>query len=158
MIPALLVVAAAIFCLASAIIYHARKGQHLMSAIQRLASSVAAMTTVAASATHLLTNIAGQIRENAGDEDAMNRLADELDADTASLTDAITANTPAAERTAGDAAHDPDVQVPGAETETDQVDQQQDDSAGLETGNQGERAAASDGTELDTSGQDEQHD
>lgn len=61
--------------------------------MQRLAASVAALTTVAASATNLLSNLAEQIRETAGDEDASNQLADSIDESTTELSAAITANT-----------------------------------------------------------------
>lgn len=76
----------------------------------RLIASVAALTSVIASTTTLIEGMAGRIRDAAGDEDASNALADELDQDSAELAAAVTANTPA-DTTGG--------QVPGAGTQTD---------------------------------------
>lgn len=64
--------------------------------LDRLTASVAGLKTVDESAAALLSNIAQQLRDAATDPAAINKLADDIDADNAALAAAITANTPAA--------------------------------------------------------------
>lgn len=64
--------------------------------LDRLKASVTALTTVAASSEALMGRLAQLIRDNANDPVALNALADEIDADTAGLAEAVAANTPAA--------------------------------------------------------------
>lgn len=65
------------------------------AALERLKTEVAETKTVAESAVALIGGLAQQIRDAIEDEDALNELADSLDADQAELSAAITANTPA---------------------------------------------------------------
>ena len=64
--------------------------------LDRLKASVEAENTVIASAEALLAGLAQQIRDLASDPAALNALADEVDAKTAELSAAVTANTPTA--------------------------------------------------------------
>ena len=68
----------------------------VMAAIDRLTSEVAELRTVADSAVLLIASLANDIRENIGNEDALNALADEIDASTNSLAAAVAENTPEA--------------------------------------------------------------
>lgn len=54
--------------------------------------------TVNESAVTLLTNLSSMLRDAAGDADAVNALADQLDAQQQALADAVVANTPAADQ------------------------------------------------------------
>jgi hypothetical protein len=63
--------------------------------LARLTASVEKDKTVNDSAATLLTGLAEQLRAVAGDAAAVNALADALDAQSAALADAVTANTPA---------------------------------------------------------------
>lgn len=65
----------------------------MTAALDRLTASVASLTTAEESLVTLVNGLAEQIRNNVGDDDALNSLADSLDADTASITAAVTANT-----------------------------------------------------------------
>lgn len=70
---------------------------HTMSAaLDRLTADVSALTTVDASAIALLSGLADQIRANAEDPAAMNKLADDIEAQNTALSAAVTANTPVA--------------------------------------------------------------
>lgn len=71
-------------------------GVMITMSMTRLAASIAALTSVAASATAMLGNLAQQIRDTAGNEEASNRLADDVDASVNELSGAILENTPAA--------------------------------------------------------------
>lgn len=64
--------------------------------LSRLTAAVARDTTVNESAITLMTNLSTLLREAAGDEAAVNALADQLDAAQQTLADAVVANTPAA--------------------------------------------------------------
>jgi hypothetical protein len=66
-------------------------------AVERMTAEVTELTTVVSGAKTLLQNLSAQIRENAGDEAAMNALADALDEQNDTLAAAVAANTPAAE-------------------------------------------------------------
>ena len=67
-----------------------------MAAIDRLTSEVAELRTVNESAVALIAGLAQEIRDNIGNEDALNALADEIDASTNSLAAAVAENTPEA--------------------------------------------------------------
>ena len=64
--------------------------------LDRLTASVAAEDTVIDSAVALINGLAQQIRDHANDPAALNALADDIDAKSAALSEAVTANTPAA--------------------------------------------------------------
>lgn len=64
-------------------------------ALERLKADVAEAKTIEQSAITLLNGLSQQIRDNVGDEDALNALADDLDAQNASLADAVAQNTTA---------------------------------------------------------------
>lgn len=68
----------------------------MSDALNRLTAEIAEQKTVIDGAVTLLASLAQQIRDNAGDEDALNALANSLDAQTNELATAVTANTPAA--------------------------------------------------------------
>lgn len=68
--------------------------KHMTAALDRLTASVAANTSITASAVALISTIAGEIRNNVDDSDALNALADKLDAQSHDLADAVAANTP----------------------------------------------------------------
>src|SRR3954471_12885116 len=80
----------------AAIIAFAWSAYIMSTSLNRLTASVAALTSVSASAVALVGTLAQEIRDNIGNDDALNALADQLDTDKNSLADAITANTPAA--------------------------------------------------------------
>jgi hypothetical protein len=65
--------------------------------LTRLTAAVTNDATVNDSAETLITGLAEQLRAVAGDAAAVNALADALDAQSAKLATAVTANTPAAE-------------------------------------------------------------
>ena len=87
---------AALLTIAVALVFLALKGTKMSEALDRLTASVAQATTVAESAVTLIGTIAAEIRDNVDDSDALNDLADKLDAETADLAAAVSANTPAA--------------------------------------------------------------
>lgn len=64
--------------------------------IDRLTASVTNLTTVDASLVTLVGNLAQLLRESASDPAAINALADKLDAEAATVAQAVTDNTPAA--------------------------------------------------------------
>lgn len=68
----------------------------MSAATDRLTASVASLTSAQQSAVTLLGQLSQLIRDNAGDPTALNKLADDIDADTAALAAAVVANTPAA--------------------------------------------------------------
>lgn len=89
----------------------------MSDALNRLTAEVAEQKTVIDSAVTLLGSLAQQIRDNVGDEDALNSLADSLDTQTNQLAAAVSANTPAQpapsepapeEPTGGEAGETPD--------------------------------------------------
>lgn len=71
----------------------------MSAALNRLTAEVAENTNTTASAKALISGLAQQIRDNAGNETALNKLADELDASGADLAGAVAENTPAADET-----------------------------------------------------------
>lgn len=72
------------------------KVNHMSVELDRLTVSVASLTTVATSAEALLGQLAEMIRALPADRAAINKLADDVDANVAGLSVAVTANTPAA--------------------------------------------------------------
>lgn len=70
--------------------------QKMTAALDRLTAEVAETKTVAASLEAVVAGLAQQIRDNIGDDAALNALADDLDATNKGIADAVTANTPAA--------------------------------------------------------------
>lgn len=69
------------------------QGEEMSAELDRLTTDVANLRTVEDSAITLLQGLAAQIRDNANDPAALTALADSLEADTADLSAAITANT-----------------------------------------------------------------
>lgn len=69
---------------------------NMTAALDRLTAKVAEVSTQAASLETLVKGLADQIRAGIGDDDALNALADSLDATSKGIADAVTANTPAA--------------------------------------------------------------
>lgn len=65
-------------------------------AVDRATTAVTKATTVEASATALIAAIIASARENAGDATALNAAMDAFESKTTELSDAVTANTPAA--------------------------------------------------------------
>lgn len=63
---------------------------------KRLTASVAQNTDAANSAKETLAALAAEIRANAGNQAALEALADSIDANNTTIADAIVANTPAA--------------------------------------------------------------
>ncbi len=88
------------------------KGFFMSAALDRLKASMAANASATASAIALISTLAGEIRNAIGDDDALNALADKLDAENGELAAAVTANTPAS---------DPAADVPGGTPATDQA-------------------------------------
>ena len=68
----------------------------MTQAMDHLRAEVARAQSVMASATTLISTIAGHIRDNAEDPVALNALADQLDQSAAGLASAVTENTAAA--------------------------------------------------------------
>ncbi len=68
----------------------------MSAATERLTASVAALTSAEQSAVALLGQLSQLIRDNAEDPAALNKLADDIDSDTADIAAAVVANTPAA--------------------------------------------------------------
>lgn len=84
-------------------------GEYRMSvALDRLQASMTANSSAVASVLALVSTIAGEIRNNVDDSDALNAIADKLDAESAQIAAAVTANTPAA----GDASQTPGGDAP----------------------------------------------
>jgi hypothetical protein len=71
------------------------QGEHMAGELARLTQEVAETKTVMQSAAVLLANLAQRIRDLSTDPEALNALANELDAEQAALAAAIEANTPA---------------------------------------------------------------
>lgn len=69
----------------------------MSAALDRLTLEVSENASAVDSAITLITNLAEQIRDALGDEDALNALADDLDAKSQALASAVAANTPASE-------------------------------------------------------------
>jgi hypothetical protein len=69
----------------------------IMAQLDRLILEVQETKTVMASASALIADLAQRIRDNAGNEAALQALADELDAAQGALGEAIAANTPGEE-------------------------------------------------------------
>jgi len=67
-----------------------------MATLDALTASVARQETAEASAIALLNGLAAQIRSMAGDPAAIQALADQIDADTAKLAEAVVTDTPPA--------------------------------------------------------------
>ena len=86
----------ATWALAAAIVFHAYRSIRMSTATDNLATQVAALTTVASSAVALIETLADKFKAIAGDEAAVNALADEIKGDATKLGDAVVANTPAA--------------------------------------------------------------
>jgi hypothetical protein len=70
----------------------------VMADLTRLTNEVSENTSAVQSAIALLGNLAQEIRDNAADPEALNALADQLDADGTALAVAVAENTPAAEQ------------------------------------------------------------
>lgn len=62
--------------------------------LTRVQSAVERDNTVTQSAITLLNSLAQMVRDTAGDPAAVNALADQIDANSTSLADAVSANTP----------------------------------------------------------------
>ncbi len=71
-----------------------KETRHMTAALDRLTASVEKNTSITASAVALISTIASEIRNNVDDSDALNGLADKLDARSAELAAAVAANTP----------------------------------------------------------------
>lgn len=71
----------------------------MSAALDRLTASVAAVNTKADSAIALIQGLAQLIRDNSENPAALNKLADDLDAQSSELQQAIDANTPPVEPT-----------------------------------------------------------
>lgn len=69
----------------------------MSQALDNLRTEVEELGTVAQASNALLAGLSQQIRDNAEDPEALRQLAADLDGITASMSDAITANTPAQE-------------------------------------------------------------
>jgi len=69
----------------------------LSEALDRLTNEVTENASVVDSAIILISDLASQIRDNIGDDGALNALADDLDVKTAALASAIAAHTVAEE-------------------------------------------------------------
>ncbi len=72
------------------------QGVAMSAALDKITSEVADTKSVIASAVTLINGLAQQIRDLSTDPVALNALADDLDASSKSLADAVAANTPAA--------------------------------------------------------------
>lgn len=68
----------------------------MSAALDRLTQEVAQTKDAVASVLTLVDGLAQQIRDNIDDSDALNALADDLDAQQKDIADAVTANTPPA--------------------------------------------------------------
>lgn len=92
----------AIWVLAIAIILNTWKGMTMSAVVERLTQSVTNLTSVTDSASALIASLAQEIRDNATDEAALRELADRLDSESAELSAAVTANTPADDSSGGE--------------------------------------------------------
>jgi TolA-binding protein len=72
----------------------ANQGAIMAGELQRLQLEVSEMAGVVDSAIVLINGLAQQIRDLAGDPEALNAMADELDAKAGALGSAVAANTP----------------------------------------------------------------
>jgi hypothetical protein len=68
----------------------------MQAALDRLNASVARNSSVDDSAIALIEGLAQAIRDNVPDPTALNKIADDLDANSDKLAASVTANTPAA--------------------------------------------------------------
>lgn len=68
----------------------------MSAALDRLTASVQANADATSSVLSLLSTISAEIRNNVGDDDALNALADKIDSENTTIAQAVTANTPAA--------------------------------------------------------------
>lgn len=68
---------------------------HMSAVTDRLVASVAALTSAENSAITLLGQLSQLIRDNAEDPTALNKIADDIDANTTAIAAAVVANTPA---------------------------------------------------------------
>lgn len=109
-----------------------RRDQTMSEALERLKREVEESKTATASAVALIGGLAAQLREIADDEDAINALADQLDAQQAEIAGAVTANTPAAEEPAP--AEEADTTVGGEGDDTTTATEGDDTTAGGEGG------------------------
>jgi uncharacterized protein YoxC len=80
----------------------------MSQAFDRLTADVNSQGTVIDSLVTLVNGLAQQIRDTAGNETAANALADQIEANTKKITDAVAANTPAAPVGTGVDANAPD--------------------------------------------------
>lgn len=78
-----------------AVLYITRRIISMSAQLDRLATEVSENTTVVNSAITLINGLAQQIRDNATDPAALTALADQLDAQSNALSEAVAANTPA---------------------------------------------------------------
>lgn len=69
----------------------------MSTALARLQTELATNTDVTNAVLALVENLSTEIRNNVGDEAALNSLADSLDENSAKLAAAVSANTPAAD-------------------------------------------------------------
>src|SRR2546425_3184731 len=67
---------------------------HMSAVPDRLTASVSNLTSAQRSAVTLLGQLSQLIRDNAEDPTALNKIADDIDADTAAIAAAVVANTP----------------------------------------------------------------
>jgi ABC-type transporter Mla subunit MlaD len=70
------------------------QGAATMASLDELTAAVAAQTTVVDSAVTLLGQLAQMVRDAGTDPAALAALADQIEAQSAELADAVTANTP----------------------------------------------------------------
>ncbi len=74
-----------------------RRLRHMSAQFDRLVNEVSEMRSATDSVLAVLSDIAQQLRDSAGDEAKVNELADQLDQMQADIAAAVTANTPAQE-------------------------------------------------------------
>ena len=77
------------------LIYLLGKVDHMTAGLQKVLDEVAELKTVNASAISLLKKLGGLIRDNIGNEAALETLAGELDTEGKAISDAVVENTPA---------------------------------------------------------------
>jgi TolA-binding protein len=68
--------------------------QTMSAQVQRIQDDVTNLTSISQSAIALIVGLAQQVRDNATDPAALNALADQLEASSADLAEAVAANTP----------------------------------------------------------------
>jgi hypothetical protein len=73
------------------------QGAQIMTALERVTQEVEETKTAVESITTLLGKLAQMIRDSVGNAAALNKLADDLDAQQVKIADAVVANTPAEE-------------------------------------------------------------